>query len=63
MKQLETINQKLISNVISLYREIGIDILINNEKVDDKNFFCTIKNNYNNKRYQKILEKTKRLKN
>ena len=34
MKQLETKNQKLITNVLDFYREIGIDIT-----VYDK-FFC-----------------------
>ena len=34
MKQLETKNQKLITNVLNFYREIGIDIT-----VYDK-FFC-----------------------
>ena len=62
MKQLETANQKLISNVISLYREIGIDILINNAKVDDKNFFSTSKHKDNNKDSHKTLDKKKKIK-
>ena len=62
MKQLETINQKLISNVISLYKEIGIDVLINNEKIDDENFFCTSKHNDNKKDSYKTLDKEKKIK-
>ena len=67
MKQLETINQKFISNVISVYEEIGIDVLINNKKIDDRNFFCTGKQNenliINNKKdTHKILDKDKKIK-
>ena len=62
MKQLETINQKLISNVISLYKEIGIDVLINNEKINDKKFFGTSKHNDNKKDSFKSLDKDKKIK-
>ena len=37
MKQLETSNQKLFMSILSLYREIGIDItVLNNEINQDK---------------------------
>ena len=62
MKQLETANQKLISNAISVYKEIGIDILINNEKSDDKNFIYTRKHNNNKKDSYKTLDKEKKIK-
>ena len=36
MKQLETKNQKLFNNVMNSYKEIGIDMLINYEKINNK---------------------------
>jgi len=45
LKQLETSDQKFIMNLISLYKEIGIDMLINNEKLDRRTYFDESKYN------------------
>ena len=39
MKQLETSDHKFMMNLISHYKEIGIDIFINNEKLDRRTYF------------------------
>jgi uracil-DNA glycosylase family 4 len=58
LKQLETKNQKLITNVLDFYREIGIDIIVsneffhkdpflfayNNKTINPKNNYNTVKN-------------------
>ena len=39
MKQLEIKNQKFITNVLNLYREIGIDITMSNKFLDNESVF------------------------
>ena len=38
MKQLENKNQKIITNVLNFYKEIGVDILVSNQLSNTNSF-------------------------
>lgn len=67
MKQLETSDTKIIMNLISFYKEIGIDMLITSEKIYTRsNFDISEYDNYKNKKNKedtyKIKNKDKEIK-
>ena len=67
MKQLETNKHKFIMNLISFYKEIGIDMLITSEKIYTRsNFDISEYDNYKNKKNKedtyKIKNKDKEIK-